>query len=53
MSLDDILSLMVYVASLGGPEVFTQKDEYALTNLLSHAIVEDKKLLSDTLLELG
>lgn len=52
VSLDDILTLMVYVASLGGPEVFTQKDEYALTNLLSHAIVEDKKSLSDAVLEL-
>ncbi|XP_042214402.1 sec1 family domain-containing protein 2-like isoform X2 [Homarus americanus] len=52
VSLDDILTLMVYVASLGGPEVFSQKDEYALTNRLSHAIVEDKKMLSDNLLQL-
>ncbi|KAK8724377.1 hypothetical protein OTU49_011364, partial [Cherax quadricarinatus] len=53
VSLDDILTLMVYVASLGGPDVFTHKDEYALTNRLSHAIVEDKKLLSDVLLQLA
>ncbi|XP_069954585.1 sec1 family domain-containing protein 2-like isoform X2 [Cherax quadricarinatus] len=52
VTLDDILTLMVYVASLGGPDVFTHKDEYALTNRLSHAIVEDKKLLSDVLLQL-
>lgn len=44
---------MVHVASLGGSEVFTKKDEYALINLLSHAIVEDKTSLSDNLLELG
>ncbi|KAK7072848.1 Sec1 domain-containing protein 2 [Halocaridina rubra] len=41
--IDDILALMVYVVSLGGPEVFTEKDEYQLTNLLSHAIVEEKE----------
>ncbi|XP_045623964.2 sec1 family domain-containing protein 2 isoform X2 [Procambarus clarkii] len=52
VSLDDILCLMVYVASLGGSQVFTQKDEYALTNRLSHAIVEDKMMLSDNLLQL-
>ena len=44
---------MVYVASLGGPGVFSQREEYALINLLSHAIVEDKEELSDLLLELG
>ncbi|MPC26511.1 Sec1 family domain-containing protein 2 [Portunus trituberculatus] len=52
VTLDDLLSLMVYVASLGGPGVFSQREEYALINLLSHAIVEDKEELSDLLLEL-
>ncbi|KAK8734948.1 hypothetical protein OTU49_005741 [Cherax quadricarinatus] len=32
--------------------ICSHKDEYALTNRLSHAIVEDKKLLSDVLLQL-
>lgn len=53
VSLDDLLSLMVFAASLGGPEVFSQRDEYALINLLSHALVEDKDELSDLILELG
>lgn len=52
VTLDDLLGLMVYVASLGGYGVFSQREEYALINLLSHAIVEDKEELSDLLLEL-
>lgn len=44
---------MVFAASLGGHEVFSQREEYALINLLSHAIMEDKDDLSDLLLELG
>ncbi|XP_037803217.1 sec1 family domain-containing protein 2-like [Penaeus monodon] len=52
VSLDDVLTLMVYATSLGGSSVFSQRDEYALTNLLSHAIVEDKLDLSDNLLEI-
>lgn len=38
VTLDDLLSLMVYVASLGGHGVFSQREEYALINLLSHAL---------------
>lgn len=53
VSLDDVLTLMVYATSLGGSSVFSQRDEYALTNLLSHAIVEDKLDLSDNLLEIS
>lgn len=52
VTLDDLLSLMVFTASLGGSEVFSQREEYALINLLSHALVEDKDELSDLLLEL-
>ncbi|XP_068243178.1 sec1 family domain-containing protein 2-like isoform X2 [Palaemon carinicauda] len=50
VSIDDILAMMVYVVSLGGPQAYTEKDEYQLTNLLSHAIVEEKNL-SETIKE--
>ena len=44
---------MVYVASLGGQGVFSQREEYALINLLSHALMEDRDELSDLILELS
>ncbi|XP_076043929.1 sec1 family domain-containing protein 2-like isoform X2 [Oratosquilla oratoria] len=50
VSLDEILCLMLYVVSLGGPQVFSSTDEYALTNFLSQAIVQDKEKLSDTMM---
>ncbi|KAK4307709.1 hypothetical protein Pmani_020555 [Petrolisthes manimaculis] len=52
VSLDEVLSLMVYTVSLGGPEALNQRDEYTLVNLLSQALVEDRENLSDTLINL-
>ncbi|KAK3869204.1 hypothetical protein Pcinc_025488 [Petrolisthes cinctipes] len=52
VSLDEVLSLMMYTVSLGGPEVLSQRDEYTLVNLLSQALVEDRENLSDTLMNL-
>lgn len=53
VSLDEVLSLLLYTVSLSGPEAISQKDEYTLVNLLSQALVDDKEKLSDTLIDLG
>ena len=52
VSIEDVLSLLVYLSSLAGSEALPPALHYSLTNTISQAILEDKNALSDSVLSL-
>lgn len=54
LSLVDILTLMVYIYSIIGPEVvFSDTESNALESALRQALIEDREVLPNWLIELG
>lgn len=43
VKIEEILTLLLYLASLGGPSTIPDHMEYSFTNALSQAFVEDKE----------
>ena len=54
LSLVDILTLMLYIYSIIGPEViFSDTERDALESALRQALIEDREVLPNWLIELG